>query len=368
MKSRTQLPGLLLLAALPLLAPASAVIAQTEMPPPPPRSLGDLPVDDLTTAPLQILRSTTLDARPKKVFSYLSDSKNWPAWFESVASVRLEASGTEKLGQTGTLRHFALHDGGMISDRVVALAEGRHFAWSTTADNPYGLVDHLGVLSLEAYGKSGTVLTWAQYFGHPEAETLAPQIGTVVEGALARFHQRFGGESRGGITHADSLLITQSRTTRASLDKTWDLTAKGFGDVHLWASSISHASLRRPADGSWVGSERTCRVAGFPEIKETLLSFDEAGRSFSYQVLAGLPPFLQRAVNTWTLTPASGGGTVVTMRLELDVAPGTPMPALEKTKTQFLQVLDLAAEELVFYLDTGKPHPRKQQAQQAMAR
>ena len=50
MLSRIQLSGLWLLAALPLLTPAPPAAAQAEMPKPPPRTLGGLSVDELTSA------------------------------------------------------------------------------------------------------------------------------------------------------------------------------------------------------------------------------------------------------------------------------------------------------------------------------
>lgn len=368
MSSRKLLSVLFLLSALPLVAPSAPAAAQADMPPPPPRAIGDLSIDGQTTAPLQVLRSVTLEEKPKKIFSYLANAENWPGWFEFVGSVRTDSSDAKRQGRAGTVRHFSLLDGGTISERIVAFSEPEHLAWSIQPDNAFGLEKHLGVLSLQAISDGRTVLTWSHYFDHPQADPVGSQIGAGVEGALEHFRQRFGGEIRGGATGLGKLVLTQARTTRAPVDKVWNLTANGFGDVDRWASVISHASLERPESGDWVGTKRTCEVPGTPGFKETMLTYDEKARTFSYQVIEGLPPFVTRGVNTWTLTPAPRGGTTVAMSLELDIAPGTPAPAVDMVKSQFHQVLDLTADELEFYLDTGRPHPRKAQSQQAMGR
>ncbi|MEM1099849.1 MAG: hypothetical protein AAGH92_13810, partial [Planctomycetota bacterium] len=64
------------------------------------------------------------------------------------------------------------------------------------------------------------------------------------------------------------------------------------------------------------------------------------------------------AVNTWTITPLGDGRNVVEAEFDVTVAPGTPAPAVGMVKQQFSQLLDLTTDELIHFLETGRPHPR----------
>ncbi|MEO1085794.1 MAG: hypothetical protein AAFY88_16265 [Acidobacteriota bacterium] len=50
---------------------------------------------------------------------------------------------------------------------------------------------------------------------------------------------------------------------------------------------------------------------------------------------------------------------VVTSSIDLQIAPSTTVSASAMAKAQFTQILDMTADELEHFMETGRPHPRK---------
>ena len=60
---------------------------------PPPRIIGAVEVDKLTQAPLQVVRSVSLDATTAEVFAFVTDHSQWPALLSAIESVDVAGSG-----------------------------------------------------------------------------------------------------------------------------------------------------------------------------------------------------------------------------------------------------------------------------------
>ena len=97
--------------------------------------------------------------------------------------------------------------------------------------------------------------------------------------------------------------MQMQREIAAPAEAVWAVLGEGFGDLS-WASDVESSSL----EGSLqVGAVRTCRFPpnmfskeGF--VRETLRSFDRRTMSFSYEA-HGMPAFIGRAINRWTIVP-----------------------------------------------------------------
>ena len=141
----------------------------------------------------------------------------------------------------------------------------------------------------------------------------------------------------------------------------WDVVGTRFGDVAAWAAPITASSLDRTTAAA--GAVRTCHVSGFGPlgdmvVHERLLAFDDATRSLTYDAVDGLPGFVRRATNRWTVEPDGANACVVRTRATLDLAwwmrPAGPFMAA-RLRREGVAVL----EELAHHLQTGRPHPRK---------
>ena len=94
----------------------------------------------------------------------------------------------------------------------------------------------------------------------------------------------------------------------------WEQLAK-LEDITLWTESIRRATCAGGLSHG-VGAQRRCELAGNIVIEERFTAWDE-GRSFRYEGF-GIP-FVQRASNTWTVSPHSARQTLLTTEAEVEI-------------------------------------------------
>jgi hypothetical protein len=148
-------------------------------------------------------------------------------------------------------------------------------------------------------------------------------------------------------------------TVAVPAGQAWALVGEQFGQIADWASPITESVLDRPVGE---GAVRTCHVRGFGPvrpgvIRERLLSYDPDTRSLSYEA-QGLPRYMNRAVNRWSVRSADEGTCAISVHATVSTHPLLrPLgPALRwRLRRSSAGVLD----ELVHRLQTGSPHPRK---------
>jgi hypothetical protein len=112
-------------------------------------------------------------------------------------------------------------------------------------------------------------------------------------------------------------IVTRTSTTpiQASPDAVWRELDAGFIDISAWAGGV-RSSVVNPAtpgvlNGSTYGG-RICDIEGVGETDERLIAFDAQARTMTYSVrAAGLPFFVDRLENTWTVNDGGPGGASV---------------------------------------------------------
>lgn len=158
-------------------------------------------------------------------------------------------------------------------------------------------------------------------------------------------------------------IILQEIIIDASIKDAWEVLGPQFENAQIWASSIKHSEALN--DISLNGSTctiRGCSVAGMGEIKETLLSYSSDEQSLSYVVKEGMPKMVKYASNHWQLIDLGNGKTKLKMKIEMKTGGfmGWLMNGMMKKKMTKLS--SEIAEEFKYYVETGKPHPRKVKA------
>jgi hypothetical protein len=163
--------------------------------------------------------------------------------------------------------------------------------------------------------------------------------------------------------------IKRQITINVSADKVWNILAHHFDHIGRWASAIpeSRAVTDWPApEGAEVGG-RVCTpsVAGFGDIQEKFTYYDEQAMRFGYQAIGGgLPSFIKRAENNWTVRSLGPNQCVVEARGEIDLRliPGLFLAPF--LKLQMGRTGTQTFEELKYFIEHDQPHPRKLKAQQ----
>src|SRR5262249_39443327 len=122
------------------------------------------------------------------------------------------------------------------------------------------------------------------------------------------------------------------------------------------------------ADGAPV-TGRVCAtgVPLMPRVTETLIAYDQARRTLTYQA-RGLPALVTLARNTWTVVPAGGRRGRVAPQAQcqargaLGVLAGWAVAAQARRNARLLEA------DLNHYIRSGTPSPRKQRQLRRAAR
>jgi hypothetical protein len=117
--------------------------------------------------------------------------------------------------------------------------------------------------------------------------------------------------------------LTQSIVVHAPADAVWQIVAERFDRIGEWATAIPASTacqIAEPLAGAPVPA-RVCRtgVAMVPEVTETVVAFDAAGRTLTYEATAGMPPFVTLARNRWQVTSEGEQRSQVTFAADLRV-------------------------------------------------
>jgi len=151
----------------------------------------------------------------------------------------------------------------------------------------------------------------------------------------------------------------------ASADTVWEVIAERFDRIGDWATAIS-SSAATTADPSLIQvaapiRARVCDtgIRALPQVTETIVAFDPAARTLTYQATAGMPAFVTVARNTWTVTELAGNRCRVDIAAEFTtrgILGGIARTViLARVSRDGRHLLD----DLKHYVETGTPSRRK---------
>lgn len=154
--------------------------------------------------------------------------------------------------------------------------------------------------------------------------------------------------------------INKEISINKSIEAAWKVLGLEFAQADKWASSVKHSEARdtKSFKGSSC-SERGCEIPGMGSIKEKLLKYSDTDYLLSYQVYDGMPVMVKFMSNTWQLHATSANSCKLTMKMEMKT--GRLMGVIMKPmiKMQMSGMANKIVEDFKYYLENGKPHPRK---------
>lgn len=149
--------------------------------------------------------------------------------------------------------------------------------------------------------------------------------------------------------------------------KVWRVLAHEFDTVDRWSSGIkeSMAIMDMPVlEGAMVGG-RVCLSDGIGgDVQEAFTYYDEQEMRFGYEAIGDIPMFFKSAGNNWRVIELDPNNSVVEFSADVDlkIFPGTFLLLLFPLVKKVWGSRTL--EELKYYIEHDKPHPRKVKAQQ----
>ncbi|NQV53159.1 MAG: SRPBCC family protein [Flavobacteriales bacterium] len=138
------------------------------------------------------------------------------------------------------------------------------------------------------------------------------------------------------------------------VEDVWEVLGNQFGEIDKWASLIKQSEVSDPKLSP--GVVRSTETTGGP-TKQELTAFSPEKHSIAYKAISGTPFFFKAVRAEWSL---SKNQNITDLVLDFEVKfkgiGGILSPIVKK---KLGKVGDELLEELKFYVENGKPHPRK---------
>ncbi|MEM8893951.1 MAG: SRPBCC family protein [Bacteroidota bacterium] len=165
--------------------------------------------------------------------------------------------------------------------------------------------------------------------------------------------------------------VQKEITINVSADRLWDMVGPGFVEVYKWSSNVDFAEGSGTSEfAGAVCSKRVCNVnvKGFSKISETLTKYDDSKMNLAYEVNDGMPGFVTRAVNDWTVIPVGSDESKLLMKAEFRSKGlmGAVMNSMMEKKMK--QTLAQVLKDAKVFAETGRPSEAKRKRVEELAR
>lgn len=153
-------------------------------------------------------------------------------------------------------------------------------------------------------------------------------------------------------------------TINVSADELWNMVGPGFVEVYRWSSNVDHAQgSGTPEFEGAVCSERSCdlNVKGFSSISEILIKYNAQQMNLAYEVKSGMPSFVTKAANDWTVISIDDTHSKLVMKAEFQSKGlmGALMNGMMEKKMR--QTLDTVLNDAKVFAETGQQSEAKKE-------
>ena len=152
--------------------------------------------------------------------------------------------------------------------------------------------------------------------------------------------------------------IIKNLTIDKPIADVWDVLANKFGEIDLWSSLITDSKLSGEATLETVDySIRSTQTTAGP-TQQQLTEFDPQNFTIAYKAISGTPPFFKSVNAKWILNKKDENSTYLTLDFEVKFKNITFILA-PLVKIKLGKVGDVLLDDLKYYVENEKPHPRK---------
>ena len=152
--------------------------------------------------------------------------------------------------------------------------------------------------------------------------------------------------------------FTKQVSVNASADKVWDVFGRGFADIGVWSTAVSHsvANNNLPSVNNSPVGGRLCETS-IGKISEEFTAYDDDKKTFSFKGVITSKMF-NSVTNSAEVTSTDENTTVVKITPEIKLTfLGTLMSPL--IRMQLSKLTDQILDDLKYYVENGKPSPSK---------
>ena len=162
--------------------------------------------------------------------------------------------------------------------------------------------------------------------------------------------------------------LTSTITINAAAAHVWDIVGHHFDHIGEWATAVPASTAVPSPAVEFSGVPPAAPVAGrvcdtglrmVPQVTETIVAYDEAAMTLTYEADAGLPKFVTLARNTWQVTSLGNQQTQVTYSGELRVRGLLGVMAKRLLLARVARDGRFLLDDLKHYAEHREPSPRK---------
>ena len=152
--------------------------------------------------------------------------------------------------------------------------------------------------------------------------------------------------------------FTKQVSVNASADKVWDVFGRGFADIGVWSTAVSHsvANNNLPSVNNSPVGGRLCETS-IGKISEEFTAYDDDKKTFSFKGVITSKMF-NSVTNSAEVTSTDENTTLVKITPEIKLTfLGNLMSPL--IRMQLSKLTDQILDDLKYYVENGKPSPSK---------
>ncbi len=146
-------------------------------------------------------------------------------------------------------------------------------------------------------------------------------------------------------------------------DAAWKVLGENSVDIDVWASAVSASSMDSVIA---LGATRVYAISGLGPLKsgrirEVVTEFNPTSRILEYWAIEGLPGFFKQAVHRWSVHEIDAQHSLVKMTASVKIG-GLMQLLAPLLSRKFKSASKKSLEEFKYFVEQGRPHPRKQKA------
>ena len=142
------------------------------------------------------------------------------------------------------------------------------------------------------------------------------------------------------------------------VDEVWEVLGNQFGEIAKWASIISHSEVsgqpKLPGVNYSIRSTKTTQG----DTQQELTGFDPDKHEISYKSISGTPAIIKQVSAHWSLKKEGENNTQLMLDFSAEMK-GMGFILAPIAKIKLGKVGDVLLDDFKYYVENGKPHPRK---------
>ena len=145
------------------------------------------------------------------------------------------------------------------------------------------------------------------------------------------------------------------------VEEVWEVLGNQFGEIDNWASLISHSEVSGQAKLPGVNYSIRSTKTAQGDTQQELTGFHPDKHEISYKSISGSPAIIKQVSAHWSLKKGGENNTQLMLDFTAEMK-GLGFILAPIAKIKLGKVGDVLLDDFKYYVENGKPHPRKMSA------